>query len=261
MRQLEAARRQVLAERATRFRPVQLYAPFWRAGAGDRSLLMLNNTQPRRIDVTPIVRLQDGGVLPARTIRLGPLQSLDVWLEELIGEVTGQGQVALGYVGDPMEVVGQVLVVNGAAGLSLNQVFIPRTMCIAPRFEGVFFWPGEGAEGGLVLANTGERTLSVAIRVYGEVVEGLTLELGPHQMRVMGMREEVLASATLEAAVIGVSIAHNGEPGDVLVQGWVGALRVRDEHSFGGRRDATIGAIAESGPAAVGGAEAATASR
>ncbi|MCS7157576.1 MAG: hypothetical protein N0A16_07595 [Blastocatellia bacterium] len=222
-RQLEALRQQVLAERAARFRPVQLHAPFWRAGEGFRSLLMLNNAQPRRIEITPLVRRESGELLRARTISLGPLQSVDVSLEELIGEASGQGQVALGYVGDPMEVVGQVIVVNEAAGLSFNHVFVPPTMCIAPRFDGVFFWPGQRAQGELILANTSERTRAVELRVYGEsgFSARQTFELGPYQTRVMDVREEIVESSTIGATAVGVSIAHNGKPGDLLVQGWV----------------------------------------
>jgi hypothetical protein len=146
------------------------------------------------MEIRPIVRTWTGEVIPARTIRLAPLQSVDVPMSEVLAGASGHGQVALSFLGDPMDIVAQVLIVKDTAGFSSNHVFVPREMCIASRFEGVFFWPSESAEGTLVLANTSDRGLVVEVQAYGGtgVIARHVLELKPYQTRVMDVREEIL---------------------------------------------------------------------
>src|SRR5881397_2418220 len=58
-RDLELEKQHWIAERQARADRIQIYAPFWKIGQGFDSSLMINNTQPRSIDVEPIVYRDD----------------------------------------------------------------------------------------------------------------------------------------------------------------------------------------------------------
>jgi hypothetical protein len=203
-----------------------LLAPYWRIGGGFESTLVLNNTYPRDIDITPEVYAEDGRRIPAKAIALAKMASITVPLRDLIAE-EGQGQVALRFHGEPLEVHGSVVIANRAQSLSFNHPFERRSHFSSSRLDGVFYASSPSAGVEVALSNTTDQAVQVGLVLRGENPDGpegrtggpnQPIALAPHKTQVVNLRPFFTGNASGPSAG-GVVVSHSGAPGDVLVQG------------------------------------------
>jgi hypothetical protein len=185
-----------LSRHSAKRRGVELMAPYWRIGGGFESTLVLNNTFPRDIEVTPVVYAENGQRIPASNLTLAKMATISVRLRDLIG-VEGQGQITLQFQGEPLEVHGSVVITNEALSISFNHPFEKRSNFSTSQLDGIFYAPSASTGVDLALSNIGNQNLEVALLVRGEVPggsEGRTagpnqpIALSPHETRVVNLR-------------------------------------------------------------------------
>lgn len=132
---------------------VEIRAPYWTVGAGYESTIMVNNTRSRAIEVTPLIFTAAGERLDAANLRLEPLESRSIPLSEIVGRKAQNGNIALQFVGEPLDLAAQIVVEQHGQSLLFNRVFSSKHVYFSSAFEGVFYLPGPGSQGRLAASN------------------------------------------------------------------------------------------------------------
>jgi hypothetical protein len=219
----EAARqRQVvqakMAARAANYKTVEEFVPYWKIGEGFDSTIVLNNVQPRTIEVTPLVFDSTGHRIPAKTVTVRDLESVSVRLGDLIDNVNGYGYIGLQYMGIPMDIAAQMIISNQAKSIAFNDLFMG--MAMSTTLEGVFFLPKRSTNASIAIADLSDAPADVHITFKTSRDRRLdqVVTVSPHQMQLLDVNS-ILGTAPEDRSSIGVSIDYSGKAGDIAVQG------------------------------------------
>ncbi len=80
----EKRRKDLVAAHTSNARPQRMNAPYWRVGNGFQSTVIINNTMPREVIVSPNVYTSVGEILPAKTITVPKFRTPDIPLWEFV---------------------------------------------------------------------------------------------------------------------------------------------------------------------------------
>ena len=214
----------ILATHEAGWKPIALTAPYWKQGDGFASTLTINNTRPRIVVMTAVVRAADGGVLQERPISIRATGSLDVPLATLIGDQEGYGQIALRYVGDPLEINAVLVVADPARSLVVDHPFELAEDFSSSELDGVFYMPSASTRSEIALANTSDQVVSVLVSVRPEnqnASGALSQQVAvmPHQTELVNVRPLLRESNGLVPLAARVTVKHTGNPSDLRVHG------------------------------------------
>ncbi len=203
------------------------FAPYWTVGEGFESSVVINNTLNRPIEARLTLYNHLGDELRLPELLLEPLESKTISLNQMLASVRsehqGFGSARLEYQGRPLELPAQMVISNRALSLSWSSLFVNRSFFSSSRLEALFWLPFAGTRAKVVLSNTSEKSLKVSetITVAGVAFKGRGRILKPHETELVSLDEALRAIGKEGSGVGGISIAHDGSPGDLLVQGIV----------------------------------------
>jgi len=199
-----------------------LDAPYWRLGGGFQTTIMMNNTRPKSMTVTPYVYSDKGESLSAGSFTIAPMATKTVSLGDILpGQPNrGNGYLELRFPGTPVDIVAQALIQDQANGVRWNHVFEPKKRYLSSRYEGVFMGGGDLAGATLVLTNVSSSIVLVAFSVTeGGKQRGETFQLPAHNQRVIALASYLAGFEAAGRRAVGISVSHSGAPGDVIAQG------------------------------------------
>lgn len=214
----------ILAGHEASRKSIEKVAPYWKQGEGFASTVIINNTRPRMVEVTPIVRTANGRVLPTRPVRVRAAGSVDVPLSSLIGDDEGYGQIALRYDGEPLEINAVIVVANGKKSLSVDHLFEMIDDFTSSELDGVFYLPKASTRAELALSNTSDKAIAVSVEVRAENENGTDpsrqqVAIKPHQTEMVNVRPMLKGSNGRVPIAARIMLKHTGAPADLRVHG------------------------------------------
>ncbi len=223
-------------------------APLWRVDSDFETRLMINNTrsQPRIVHLD--VYDASGRLHPIPPLTLAPLESIDINLRESLRGRGGFGQISLRHDGQPLDVAGHVMIMHRRRPLVFDEHFRMRSQLRGNRLVGVSDLGTLPSESLLALSNTCDRSRQIRLRLRlanRSVARSLTI--GPRQVRLLAFHEILgkfeNGDRGLEPTVLTIEAEHDGNRGEVLVQGLLmdragmgGSLRIADHARLVSRR-------------------------
>jgi len=195
--------------------------------------VVLNNKGPDSLEVIPTLFDLSGNrfEVPAVTVEGNSFQVFDLSQWAALGGATfQQGSLQLFYRGKDLMLGAQIKLVDPDSSLIFDEQLVePAAMFSSSRLEGVWFLPTPLCQFSLVLSNTTDAALSVAIAIDSGTPtpkEPAQLTLQAHQTQVLDLQQEMSKSAELLGEVGGVSIEHSGPKGSLLARGMIEDPRI-----------------------------------
>ncbi|MCI0534122.1 MAG: hypothetical protein L0Z50_02725 [Verrucomicrobiales bacterium] len=207
---------------ATAAMSVAIHAPYWQIGAGLDTTLIVNNTRPRNITVTPRVYNGAGEELPSNPFTVDAMGAKTVPLREILadGVNNAAGYVELQYTGTPVDLAAQVLIEDRTQNRLWNHVFESRRRLKSSRYEGVFTGAGAFEGATLIVTNVSNSTTAITFQISANGnPSGDAFQLPAGNQRVIALTKYLAQAQTPGRRAAGITVSHSGAPGDVLVQG------------------------------------------
>src|SRR5262249_15161048 len=117
-----------------------IWAPYWKLGNKFESTVLINNLQPQAVTLEPLVYTASCELLAGEPVSLDGLESRQVSLREIVGDLKGEGQIGFSFEGMSMDVVAQVFVSNIKQHTSFNHIMM-AAMGKSSRIEGICYMP------------------------------------------------------------------------------------------------------------------------
>ncbi len=206
-------------------KPHTLAASYYSLRGNLKATLMLNNKGPKPLEVSPSLFSIYGDRFDAPPVTVEGNSFLEVDLSQwaaAAGPLFQEGSLQVFYKGPDLLLGSQVKLVDQRFSLmSDEQLVEPGAMFKSSRLEGVWWLPANHCRMNLVLSNTTDEGLSVAVALAGRGLEGrdaFRLWLHPRETRVIDVRELAGKKSTLPETG-GISIEHSGRSGALLARG------------------------------------------
>ncbi len=193
-----------------------------------KTVLMLNNKGPKPLEANPTLFSLSGERfdLPPVTVEGLSYRELDLRNYGIAGTAFEEGSLQVFHRGKDLVLGVQVKLIDEQHSL----IFDDKLVELAKEFnsqqlEGVWWLPSHKTEIRLAVANTTDAALSATVNVYGSAPkqkEPMTLNLMPHETRVMNVQRDVIGKrggGLAEAG--GISIKHSGASGALLARGFI----------------------------------------
>lgn len=221
-----------------------IFAPYYLSGNGYQTTLGLNNPTGRPMVVHPIIYSLEG-----QGVAMDPIQidahrhvgmDLGQWVAPL-GENFKSGSLEIGFESVPNGLGAQITIVNEQDGLVMDIPLRGRGEFRSSRLEGIWWALDKEAEIRIYILNTANSSMNAKVtitRADGSDAKVVSVPLPPHFQRSLRLRDIV---AREYGSIGGISIEHDGRPGELMAQGFVtiasrgysGNLELSDPATFG----------------------------
>jgi hypothetical protein len=195
--------------------------------------LTLNNKGPNPIVVQPTLFSPDGQRLDVLPVIVPGLSFVTVEIEQWVvrGTVFEEGNLQIMYYGKNRELGGHLEIVDRARSLVFAEEMMPMTAKglhshnanMSQRLEAVSWQHFGKSKVRLVLSNRSDSAVAVTLKIDG-IISGqkrpASINLLPRQTRIVDAEEFTPNGQGNLKEMIGISIAHNGKPGALLVRGF-----------------------------------------
>jgi hypothetical protein len=203
--------------------------------------LTLNNKGPNPIVVQTTLFSHDGERLEVPTLTVDGLSfvTLDIAQWVARGTVFEEGNLQITYYGKNRELGGHLEIVDRVHSLVFAEEMMPMTAMpttakgqhqhkakMSQRLEAVAWRHSDNSKVRLVLTNTSKSAVTATLKFDG-ITPGqkrpALISLTPGQTRTFDAEELAPNGKGKLKDMIGISIAHDGEPGSVLARGFASA--------------------------------------
>jgi len=207
-------------------KPHTLAASYYSINDGLTATLMLNNKGPKPLEVNPTLFSVDGQriELPAISVEGTSFREIDLGdFVAIAGSNFREGSLQLFHRGKDLVLGAQVKLVDLNRSLIFDEKLLEvQTEIGQQRLESSWWLPSHRGEIKLVLSNTSDAPLPVAITIDGSAPrqkDPFTLTLAPHATRVIDAQRDVIGKrgGTL-AEIGGVTLEHEGGTGALLAR-------------------------------------------
>lgn len=195
--------------------------------------LTLNNKGPNPIAVQPTLFSPDGQRLDVPTVTVDGLSFVTLDIEQWVakGTVFEEGNLQIMYYGKNRELGGHLEIVDRAHSLVFAEEMMPMTAKgqhqhkanMSQRLEAVSWQHSGKSRVRLVLSNTSNSAVSATLKIDG-ITPGqkrpASISLPPGHTRTFDAEEFAPNGQGKLKDLIGISIAHDGEPGALLARGF-----------------------------------------
>ncbi len=209
-------------------KPHTLAASYYSLRGNLKATLMLNNKGPKPLEVSPSLFNIYGDRFDAPPVTVEGNSFLEVDLSNWAakaGAMFQEGSLQVFYKGPDLLLGSQVKLVDQRFSLmSDEQLVEPGAMFKSSRLEGVWWLPAKHCRMNLVLSNTTDEGLSLAVALAGKGLEqrdSVILTLHPRETRVIDVRQELAGKKSALPEAGGISIEHSGESGALLARGMI----------------------------------------
>jgi hypothetical protein len=201
-------------------------APFYTVAEGFMTMLMLNNGTRAGFSVKATLYSLDGVPTELPPIHLNAHETKEVDLNEWVagfGPQYASGSLRLDYQSIPYGLGAMVMMVNERQSIEVDVLARPSSEFKSNRLEAMWWKPERTTEVHYAIQNTADSQVSGKLTLTGSdgrVVKSVALDMSPHQTRVYKLHE-LLNDASFTDKVGGVSIEHQGHPGDLRAQSFI----------------------------------------
>lgn len=187
--------------------------------------LILNNKGPEPLDVQPTLFNLDGVRLdvPLVTVNGTSFRTIDLREWAAAGAGFDEGSLQLVHYGMDMQLGAQIKIVDQERSLIFDEQLMAN-MAMSSRLEGVWWLPSYECNIRLALSNTTNSSLTSTVLINGvpSVQDSpLTIELAPHQTRIINSETFRERAKGIWRKTGGISISHDGAPGALLARGFI----------------------------------------
>ncbi len=207
-------------------KPHYLVGSYYTTKNGFTSNLLINNKGPQPIEVQPTLYSLAGQILQVPPITVPPNshQTLDLASWATIGgNEFKEGSVHLFHRGEDIVLGTQIQIVKESKSLIFEKKLEEIGAFDSRRLESVWWHPSNEVKSKVVLTNTGDNYLTVSAMLTRKPAISNTPQdftLLPHETKVLNIETDFnQGDQFISKKVLGVSLTHDGEEGDLLAWG------------------------------------------
>jgi hypothetical protein len=208
-------------------KPHLLAAAYYGLRDGMSAKLMLNNKGPQPLEVQPALYSMGGERYDVGTLVVEGNSFRTIDLREWVrtaGPRFREGSVQVFHLGPDLVLGAQVYLVDGPRRLSFEEKLVEHALLPSSGLRGVWWLPSTRGKVLLALSNTSDATVRVRARAEGTKPSRrgrITVELGPHQTRLLDVERDLLGRTRPPIPRMGaISVEHDGPNGAVLARGF-----------------------------------------
>ena len=187
--------------------------------------LLLNNKGPSPLEVRPTIFAMSGEKFEPPAVTVAGNSYVFVNLADwaaLAGSEFQEGSIQLFHRGKDLVLGSQIYLTNRSGRLSFEEKLGEPANLSSSMAAGVWWLPSPKGAVDLVLSNSTSETLSVTATVRAEnpkVENSLTLQLSPHETRMLDLKSELIGKASGAMSRFGaISVEHKRVPGGLIVR-------------------------------------------
>lgn len=195
---------------------------------GIQASLMLNNKGPEPILANPTFYSMAGTRLQLAPIVVPATSYLDVDMEQLLanaGDEFREGSLKISYQAQDQQLGAQIKLTNPQKKLIWAEQLVYTSKFASNRLENVWWLPGGNTKTRFVVSNTSSATITATIEVDGTTPSQTApyhVTLAPWETRVLDILSDLVGNGNGNIhSTGGISIEHNGQPGQVLARMYV----------------------------------------
>lgn len=207
-------------------KPHTLAGSYYTLKNNSSAKLLLNNKGPSPIKISPTIFAMSGEKFEPPAVTVAGNSYVFVNLAEwaaLAGPQFDEGSIQLFHRGKDLVIGSQIYLTDRSGRLSFDEKLGEPANSSSSKAAGVWWLPSPKGAVDLILSNTTGETFSVTATVRAEapkVERNLTLQLQPHETRMLDLKSELIGKAPGAMSRFGaISVEHNGLPGGLVVRG------------------------------------------
>ena len=207
-----------------------VHIPFFVESDGFTSVLTLNNNMPQQTSVDVTLFNLNGQSLTLPTISLAPELPSRFDIDDLTRQAkAGQfssGNLAFAFSGVEEGVTAQVSIISASRRQAFESSDNETDDFKTSRLDGILWAPDAQSKASLALTNTSNQPLTVSGSATTSLgLQSIKAELAPHATQVVDVTRFVITGALsgepTNAAPALMTLLHGGNPGDLMVPGFV----------------------------------------
>ncbi|MGH9947045.1 MAG: hypothetical protein ACRD6X_07605 [Pyrinomonadaceae bacterium] len=190
--------------------------------------LMLNNKGADAIFATPTFYSLSGSRLQLPPITVPAASYIDVDMHQLLAGQANEfreGSIKISYEGGNLQLGAQVKLVDSERNLIWAEQLGYTSKYISNRLESVWWLPYSDSKTRVVVSNTSSGPIAVSVSVDGTIPvqsSPAQITLAPWETRVIDIMRDLVGNENGSLQLKGgISITHNGNPGDVMARMFV----------------------------------------